>query len=340
MNKYLYGLIILISLSCNQNPKAEFSLIGETMGIENGTILYLYNTLTNKLIDSAIVENNHFKIQNKLPETPLHSVLRTKDYSHYRFMWLENNPMIFNGGQADFRNAIVTGSEAENVNQTLNNQVDTLQGNERQKLEMEFVENNPNSIVSSYILSVYSTSWGKEKTTELFQKFSTDNKNSEYGKNIANYIRLNKDPKIGEQFADFEMVDPDGNSKKLSDFKGKTLLLEFWASWCGPCRVENRNLVKTYRKYNPDGFEIFAVSLDQEKESWLQAIEEDSLNWVHVSDLKGSDNEAILIYGINGIPDNFLIDQNGVIIARNLRGGSLNEKLAEILQTENKKHIP
>jgi peroxiredoxin len=248
---------------------------------------------------------------------------------------VENKPMILNGTKADFKNAIVTGSESENLSQTLSKQVGTLHGSERQKLEMEFVKNNPSSIVSIQILSVYSTRWGKGKTAELFDKLSQENKNSAYGKKIANYIRLNKEPKIGEQFADFEMSDPNGKSKKLSDLKGKTILLEFWASWCGPCRQENPNLVKTYQKFKPKGFEVFAVSLDQEKESWLQAIEKDSLNWENVSDLKGDDNEASLIYGINGTPDNFLIDHNGEIIGRNLRGDELNEKLAEIMPATN-----
>jgi peroxiredoxin len=340
MKKTIFGLIILLSISCNENPKEKFSLIGSTNGIEDGTILYLDNTLANKLIDSAEVKNNHYKFQTKLSHTPLYVILRTRDYSHYRYLWVENKPMILNGTKADFKNAIVTGSESENLSKTLSKQIGTLHGSERQKLELEFVKNNPNSIVSAYILSVYSTSWGKAKAMELFDKFSQENKNSAYGKKIANYIRLNKGPKIGEQFADFEMPDPNGKSKKLSDLKGKTILLEFWASWCGPCRQENPNLVKTYQKFKPKGFEVFAVSLDQEKESWLQAIEKDSLNWENVSDLKGDDNEASLIYGINGTPDNFLIDQNGVIIGRNLRGDELNEKLAEIMPAPNKSHIP
>ncbi len=331
MYKTIFGLIILLSISCKENPKSEFSLAGNTNALVNGTILYLENTLANKLIDSAVVEDNYFKFQTQLSETPLQVVLRTKDYSHYRFLWLENNPMTFDGTKLNFRNASVRGSDSENLSQTLQNQIDTLSGTERQKLEMDFVRKFPNSIVSAYMLSVYATTWGKDKTTGLFEKFSVENKDSEYGKKTANYIRLNKDPKIGEQFVDFEMSDPNGNPKKLSELKGKTILLEFWASWCGPCRQENPSLVKTYKKFNPGGFEVFAVSLDQEKERWLQAIEQDSLNWEQVSDLKGNDNEASLIYGINGIPDNFLIDRNGVIIGRNLRGDKLDEKLAEIM---------
>lgn len=327
-------------MSCNENSKAKFSLIGNTNGIADGTILYLNSNLTNEVIDSAVVENNYFKFQTKLTQSPLLTTLHAKNFSQYRFLWLENSPLTFDATKMDFKHAIVKGSDSENLNQTLSKQVDTLHGSERQKLELEFVKMNPSSIVSAYILSVYTTSWGKGESKELFDKLSEENKNSVYGKKVANYIRLNKEPKIGEQFVDFEMSDPNGISHKLSDFKGKIILLEFWASWCGPCRQETPNLVKTYKKFNPKGFEIFAVSQDGEKDRWLMAIKNDSLNWIHVSDLKGNDNEASLIYGVNGIPDNFLIDKNGVIIARNLRGDKLNEKLAEILTTANNNHIP
>lgn len=340
MKKAIFGLIILLSISCYENPKPGFSLIGNTTGIKNGTILYLASPIANAIIDSAVVENNNFKFQTKLSHVPLLTTLSTKNFSHYRNLWLENKPMTFDATKMDFRHAIVKGSDSENLYQTLNKQVDTLHGSERQKLELEFVKINPSSLVSAYILSVYATSWGKGNSEELFNKFSTENKNSEYGKKVGNHIRLNREPKIGEQYVDFEMPDPNGKSQNLSDLKGKTILLEFWASWCGPCRQGNPNLVKTYKKFNPKGFEIFAVSQDGEKDSWLQAIKKDSLNWIHVSDLKGNDNEASLIYGVNGIPDNFLIDKNGAMIGRNLRGDKLNEKLAEILTTANNNQIP
>ncbi|MEX0312923.1 MAG: peroxiredoxin family protein, partial [Allomuricauda sp.] len=244
---------------------------------------------------------------------------------------VEDNPMTLDATKTDVKNAIVIGSEPEKLSFQLFQEIDSLPRLERMEKEKEFVRNNPNSVVSANILSIYSTTWGKKTTQELFSKFSEENKGSEYGRKIQRYIELNKEPKIGEKFADFEMANQINVPKKLSDVKGKVVLLEFWASWCGPCRQENPNLVQTYKRFNPKGFEIFAVSLDEKKERWLKAIETDSLTWEHVSDLKGSSNEASLIYGVNGIPDNFLIAENGDIIGRNLRGEKLNEKLAELL---------
>ena len=307
-----------------------FSLTGTTHGIENGTTIYLDKN--NILIDSTIIENNSFVFNSKLLKSPIELVLRTKDFSHHRFLWVENKPMTFDASETSFENAIVTGSETEKLSFELYQKISTLSESEAEKLEIAFVKNNPTNIASASILSVYSTTWGKKKTTELFNQFSKENKNSEFGQLIAKYIKLNKEPKMGDLYADFEMEDLNGKLKKLSDIKGKAILLEFWASWCGPCRVENPNLVKTYENFNPKGFEIFAVSLDTDKNNWIKAIEKDRLNWNHVNDFKGDGNEATLIYGVNGIPDNFLIDNNGKIIGRNLRGEELNLKLKELLE--------
>ncbi len=330
MKKILLGLITVLTISCNEKPAPEFSLSGTTNGLENGTLLYL--DYDNTPLDSVAVKDNTFVFTTKLPKTPMKLWLHNKDFSNYTAFWAENTPMTLDAANTDFRNAIITGSESEELSSSLFQKIDALPRNERQKLEMEFVKNNPSSIVSVSMLSIYATTWGKEKTTALYEQLSEENKDSEFGQEIARYIELNKQPKIGEQFADFESENQNGELKKLSHLKGKAVLLEFWASWCGPCRQENPNLVKTYEEFNPKGFEIFAVSLDESKESWLKAIQKDGLEWDHVSDLKGRNNEASLIYGVNGIPDNYLIAENGEIIGRNLRGEQLNEKLKEILE--------
>ena len=330
MKKILFYFIIILIASCSEKQEMKFSLKGTTQGVENGTTIYLDKD--NVIIDSTTIENNSFAFSERLLKSPIELILRTKDFSEHRFLWIENKPMIFKATDTGFENATITGSEIEDLTFKLYQKLETVSEEKAIELEIEFVKNNPTSIASASILSVYSTTWGKKKTTELYEPFSEENKNSEFGLQIAEYIRLNKEPKVGEQFVDFEMADENGQFKRFSDIKGKAVLLEFWASWCGPCREENPNLVKTYQHFNPKGFEIFAVSLDTDKNSWITAIDKDKLTWNHVNDLKGNGNEATFIYGVNGIPDNFLIDKDGKIIGRNLRGKELNQKLKELLE--------
>ncbi len=134
----------------------------------------------------------------------------------------------------------------------------------------------------------------------------------------------------GGEAPEIEMKTPEGEMLKLSDLKGQVVLIDFWASWCGPCRKENPNVVKVYNKYNEAGFEILGVSLDKTKDKWLKAIAKDGLTWPHVSDLRGWQNKAAQTYGVRSIPHTVLVDREGKIIARNLRGPALERKLAEI----------
>ena len=117
----------------------------------------------------------------------------------------------------------------------------------------------------------------------------------------------------------------------MHSIKGKVKVIDFWASWCGPCRGENPNVVKVYEEFHPKGLEILSVSLDNNKEAWLKAIEDDKLTWNHVSDLQGWNNAAAQLYGVNGIPHLIVLDENNVIVAKNLRGDALKEKIAELL---------
>jgi peroxiredoxin len=134
----------------------------------------------------------------------------------------------------------------------------------------------------------------------------------------------------GAEAPDFSQQTPEGEEVKLSDFRGKVTLVDFWASWCGPCRRENPNVVKLYNKYKDQGFDILGVSLDRDQKRWTDAIDKDGLEWTHVSDLKGWKNEVAKLYGVSSIPHTILLDEEGRIIQRNLRGEKLEEKLAEI----------
>ncbi|WP_316797666.1 TlpA disulfide reductase family protein [Pedobacter frigidisoli] len=169
---------------------------------------------------------------------------------------------------------------------------------------------------------------------KIFLTVSPELRNSYFGKQVAERIATFKKTQEGVAAQDFTQPDIDGKPVKLSDYRGKYVLIDFWASWCAPCRRENPNLVKVYEQYKSKGFEILGVSLDKaaDKAKWIKAIADDHLTWKQVGDLKGWENEAAQAYEVKAIPMNFLIDPTGKIIAKELRGAALETKIKEIFQ--------
>lgn len=307
--------------------------MGKTDDIQNGSYLYFHDPVANEVIDSAIVENGSFKFDTDLVNIPTWVILTTKDRSNFFAIWLEDQPMTFDDRNVFFKEAKVSGSATQNLKKKIKNAVNTLKRSELDEMFQKVVRNHPDNYYSAFVLMNHSSTWSRDTSLKLYENFSPKVKASQFGEMVSKYLEENISPQLGDHFVNFSMANPRGNLKKLSDLKGKVILLEFWASWCKPCREENPNLVRTYEKYNPLGFEIFAVSLDENENFWKEAIIEDGLNWHHVSDLKGRENKAVKLYGVKGIPDNLLIDREGIIVGRNLRGDELDQVLSELLFT-------
>ena len=168
---------------------------------------------------------------------------------------------------------------------------------------------------------------------EMFDELSDEVKTSSLGKNLSKMLSARSATDIGAKAPDFSGPTPNGETLSLKDALGKVTILDFWASWCKPCRIENPNVVRVYEKYHDKGLNIVGISLDKstQKERWLKAIEDDNLTWQHVSNLQFWQEPIAQQYGVRSIPATFILDENGVIIAKNLRGKDLEDKMAELL---------
>ena len=201
-----------------------------------------------------------------------------------------------------------------------------------QAKETELIKANPDSYVSTFVIVSSMGQMEYEQLKERYNLVGEKAKASAQGKAIAAQIAKLESTAIGQIAPNFTITTPEGESISLYDIKGKVKLIDFWASWCGPCRGENPHVVEIYKEYHPKGLEIFGVSLDNNKEAWVKAIADDGLVWKHGSDLKGWQSAPAQLYSVSGIPHTVLLDENNKIIAKNLRGDELKQKIAELLK--------
>ncbi|PUZ25098.1 hypothetical protein DCC81_12375 [Chitinophaga parva] len=199
----------------------------------------------------------------------------------------------------------------------------------------DYLKNNPASPVAMFVMNNYAGyDINVAEVTPVFNKLAPAVKALPSAKEFAERLSVARKTAIGQQALGFTQKDTTGKTVSLAAFKGKYVLVDFWASWCGPCRAENPNVVKAYNTYKDKNFTILSISLDDDKEKWEEAITKDGLSWTHVSDLKGWKNAVAEQYGIRAIPQNLLLDPHGKIIGKNLRGDALDKKLEEILASK------
>jgi len=204
----------------------------------------------------------------------------------------------------------------------------------KQKREIiEFALLHSNSIVSASLAARYLEDEEDLKSLEkLYGKFSYSIQGGKYGRQIKRIITNLKRTAIGEKAPDFSLKDSSNQKVLLANFQGKYILLDFWASWCVPCRRENPLLKELYEKYHEKGLEIIGISLDKDRKNWVNAIKTDKISWIQVTDFKANESEVVKLYDIKSIPSNFLLDTQGKIVAKNLQGEDLRRKLASLIQ--------
>lgn len=361
MKKLLLLLLLFPIIVLAQTTPKGYTIEGKLDGYPDGTDIRLYKNGESVEMSSTKLLKGKFELKGTIAEPVLCflSVGSDKPVELY----VENSIISFKGNKTQPGIYKIEGSASHNeftnfigafmplaqqisaLANTINN---TMPGADRdalmatyntnqQNIQKEidkFIKNNPRSIITPFILNAtYQFNDDPVLLEARFNQLDATVRNSASGKQLEAFIAESKIGAVGTQSLDFSQPDTTGIPVSLSSFRGKYVLVDFWASWCGPCRQENPNVVENFNKFSKKNFTVLGVSLDRpgQKQKWMDAIYKDSLTWTHVSDLQFWNNAAAQLYHVKGIPQNFLVDPDGKIVAKNLRGPELEAKLCELL---------
>jgi len=371
MIKHLALILSLLILSCsNENG---FNLNGTIDAIDDTKVYILQADQNNQpfIKDSTTVKSNKFSFKG-VSATPQISYIQVEGVNGYVLTILENGSINAELYKDSISKSKVYGTKSnddfvkyKSETKSLVEKMNTISSEAQDAImngdveiamkldkdykkkeqevllyEWDFIIDNLDSYMSALLLEVFmvENKVNKDSIIDVYESFSNRIKVSDVGKNIADLLSQFEDPiEVGEVAPDFTAPSLDGSNVTLSQelSLNKVTLLDFWAAWCRPCRVENPNLVRLYKLYNNDGFNIIGVSLDRTKEQWEQAVEDDSLLWTQVSNLNFWNDPIARIYSIRAIPQSYLINQDGIVIGKNLRGDDLEEKIKFALSLNN-----
>ena len=363
MKKIICLIIGAVLISCSTKP--HYTVKGKITGSDSITF-YLQKRVAGKIvsIDSAVSKKGSFTMKGGVVDHPRIIQLVAGNTRKRTSFYLENSDIMVTGNLDSLYNAKISGSKTQDEYKSLidsnkplsdiyskiiikyqaasqsgdaanvailQREADSVQ-TEMLNLHKKFVKSHPSSYVSPSEIISLSYDMEADEIESLVNGLDTSLVSLPEIKNLKERVAVMKTVAVGQKAPDFTMNDVNGSPVTLSSKIGsKLLLIDFWAAWCNPCRQENPNVVKIYNEYHKKGFDIIGVSLDNSKEAWVKAIADDKLTWTHVSDLKRGDNAAAKLYSVNSIPSNFLLDETGKIIARNLRGEALYNKVSEVL---------
>ena len=362
MKKHLLFLFALALGLTACNEKSNQFKVNVSLKNGDGQTVYLQKYVDNApvTIDSAVITNESAVLTADNDDPQILYALKVKgkrgsmpffaDNKDVTFVGDINNPQdveimasetqaewnAYNDAQDEFNNqirelyAVMQQAFADNDTIAMDslNTVGTALMDEQANYRDEYVKSHPDSFLAHYLLDESKQDYPLDELKEIVAGFTTE---SLYTKDINDYIAKQERLEVGQPFIDFTLQTNDGENVTLSEVigKNKLTLVDFWASWCGPCRHENPVVKAAYEKYHELGFEVVGISVDQDGDAWLQAVEEDQLPWTQVRDSENKVSQDYLIYYI---PSNFLFDQNGTMVAKGLRGEDLEAKLAELLK--------